>query len=188
MSLTKHKYMYFYLAILCSLFIPTKHLNALETRYGIYATPSTSSSDPKNEIWGGPHITLVGFHRSHGEPNKIQAVQQIAAGKKNSKKTWHPNSWSVQKWRSGWRIVIYSDFLDDLAEKFKKSGFFDIKGKKYAHVDFHITLPNVKTQKEAEKYAKSLTKKTWELTLVKRDYLTKEQFKCTWINQYPLKK
>lgn len=152
--------------------------------YAIYVTAGPSAYDSTYE-WGGCHITIAGFQKKSYETVE-KLTDKIAKDCFSKETEWKPSDYTIRNWKGRWTIVINSKTLNAVADQFQINGFKRVKGPTHSFTKFHITLPSsIKTYEEAQKYANTLQKKDWFITVIENQAGTN---KCTWCKYFPLKK
>lgn len=137
--------------------------------FAIYLVPNPTSNTKSfiyncNPKWGGIHITLAGFSKSH--PPMRKNLKMIS---KLGKRKWtiNTNSLNIKYGRNGHgRIDFKSRTLDKIANKLHKLGFHKVKGPKYSNYSWHMMMNCV-----IPNNIKSILKNfSWSLVIVKRKF------------------
>ena len=138
---------------------------ATKNRYAIYLAPNLNKKSDEflkncNPLWGGLHVTLVGFHNNHPplKSNVRKASTQIYKLNKNKKKhkmPWKINPKHIRIKKN--KIYFKSKSLDKLSSWFRTKGFYNVKS------DWHITVEDCKIPNNIKDLLKDLT---WSLVIV----------------------
>ncbi len=152
---------------------------AKDGKYAVYIAPDlTHKSHPFlvncNPTWGGMHVTIAGFHQDNINVKKF--IKHISSQSSDNA----PWTVSIDKMKiKGGAIYFKSRTLDKVADFLHQNGFYKIKGKKYAGIEWHITseckIPSINELKKILKY------QTWSLVLIKE-----KNNKIKWLDRYPL--
>ena len=135
-----------------------------KNRYAIYLAPNINKDShwflkKCNPLWGGMHVTIVGFHNDHPplKANLRKASKIIPKiFKKRKMSLWKMNPKTIKI--KGNKIYFKSRSLDKLSSWFRTKGFNNVKS------NWHITSENCNIPKHVSCILEDLT---WSLVIVK---------------------